>query len=170
MVMYPRHRWGCHSGTDVAAAGERPRESRSKPAAASTGRVRPRRDRCGGHATHGRAILGGDEPLRAVRAARRRVAGADGPQDSLPLARQARPQQAGRRSGQRADRHAGALGCRRGRRRRAGRRGRPATHRTLPAPSAKGVDREITGPSGSRPVGGSASLSFKWVRTYLKER
>jgi hypothetical protein len=81
--------------------------------------------------------------LRAVRAGRRRVAGRDGPQDSLPLAGQARQQREGRRSGQRADRHAGALGRRRRRRRRAGRRGRPATNRALPPPSAKEVEREI---------------------------
>jgi hypothetical protein len=92
-------------------------------------------------------------PRRAVRTAMRRVAGGDGPQDSLPLARQARRQQEGRRSGQRADRHARALGGRRRRRRRAGRRGRPATHRALPAPSAKGVDREISA-QRSRACGG----------------
>ena len=103
----------------------------------------------------GAGYWAGDVPLRAVRAARRRVAGGDGSQDSLPLAWQARQQREGRRSGQRANRHAGALGCRRGRRRRAGRRGRSATHRTLPAPSAKGVDREIRGPSGSGPSGHS---------------
>jgi hypothetical protein len=91
-------------------------------------------------------------PLRAVRAARRWVTGGDGPQDPLPLARRARQHQEGRRSGQRADRHAGALGCRRGRRR-AGRRGRPAPHRALPAPSAKGINREINGPA-SPAVGG----------------